>query len=419
MIRKLGANMITRETCLHLDAADSLASYRDQFVVPEGMIYFDGNSLGPMPKATKQRLLKTLEQEWAQDLITSWNKHGWFQEPLKLGDRLARLMGGGAGNMVVADSISINLFKLLTAALALRPDQKVILSDTGNFPSDLYVAQGLNTFLNNSHSLKLVAPEDVMNAIDETVAVVMVTEIDYRTARRHDMKALIKKAHAKGALVIWDLSHSAGAIPVDLMGAGCDFAVGCTYKFLNAGPGAPAFMFVHPNHHDKISPALVGWWGDAHPFAFNLDYEPGPGITRYQVGTQPILSLAGLSTAMDIWDQVDMAQLDAKRNSLCTTLIACVEQRCAAFNLTPAGPHDMAERGSHVSFKTDNGYAIMQALIHHRVIGDFRAPDMIRFGLAPLYNTHAEVWDAVTVLHDILSHRKWDRPEFMTRKAVT
>jgi kynureninase len=411
--------MITRKDCLQLDASDPLASFRDRFVVPENLIYFDGNSLGLMPKAARARTLQVLEQEWAQDLITSWNKHGWFQEPVKLGDRLARLMGGGTGNMVVADGISINLFKLLTAALALRPDRKVILSDTGNFPSDLYVAQGLNTFLNNSHSLRLVAPEAVLDAIDETVAVVMVTEIDYRTARKHDMKALIAKAHAKGALVIWDLSHSAGAIPVDLLGSDCDFAVGCTYKFLNAGPGAPAFMFVHPNHHNTVSPALVGWWGDAHPFAFNLDYEPGPGITRYQVGTQPILSLAGLSASMEIWDDVDMVQLDAKRKSLCETFIACVEQRCADFDLSLAGQRDMTRRGSHVSFRSINGYPIMQALIKARVIGDFRAPDMIRFGFAPLYNTHAEVWDAVTVLHDILQNRTWDRPEFTTRKTVT
>jgi kynureninase len=411
--------MITRKDCLQLDDSDPLASFRDRFVIPDKLIYFDGNSLGLMPKSAKPRMLQVLEQEWAQDLITSWNKHGWFHEPLKLGDRLARLMGGGAGNMVVADAISINLFKLLTAAITLRPDRKVILSDTGNFPSDLYVAQGLNNFLNNSHSLQLVAPEDVLDAIDETIAVVMITEVDYRTSRKHDMKAVIAKAHAKGALVIWDLSHSAGAIPVDLLGNNCDFAVGCTYKFLNAGPGAPGFMFVHPNHHNTVSPALVGWWGDAKPFAFNLDFEPAPGIARYQVGTQPILSLAGLSATMEIWDDVDMALVDAKRKSLCETFIACVEQSCDAFGLTLAGPRDMTKRGSHVSFKSGDGYAIMQALIKARVIGDFRAPDMIRFGFSPLYNTHVEVWDAVKILHDILQNRKWDRPEFTARKAVT
>jgi kynureninase len=411
--------MITRDACLELDAADPMSAFRDRFVVPKGMIYFDGNSLGLMPKAAKARVLQTLEIEWAQDLITSWNKHGWFQEPMKLGNRLARLLGGGESNVVVADSISLNLFKLLTAAMALRPDRKVILSDTGNFPSDLYVAQGLNTFLNNSHTLKLVEPEAVIAAIDDTVAIVMVTEVDYRTARKHDMRAIIAKAHANGALVIWDLSHSAGAIPVDLMGLDCDFAVGCTYKFLNAGPGAPAFMFIHPRHHNKVSPALVGWWGDAKPFAFDLDFEPGPGVIRYQVGTQPILSLAALSATMDIWDDVDMAELDAKRKSLCNTFLACVEQQCAGHGLKLAGPRDMGERGSHVSFRSANGYAIMQALIARKVIGDFRAPDMVRFGFAPLYNSHAEVWDAVAALQEILQNRLWDRPEYLTRKAVT
>ena len=273
--------MLQRSDCLALDAGDSLAKFRQRFVIPEGMIYLDGNSLGLMPKAVPERVMHAVEQQWAQDLITSWNKHGWFQLPQVIGAKVARLIGAAPKNVIVADTISVNLFKVLTAAVALRPTRKVILSDTGNFPSDLYVAQGLSRFLKDGHALKAVAPEAVLEAINDDVAVVMVNEVDYRTSRRHDMAALIAKAHAHGALVIWDLAHSAGAFPVELDALQTDFAVGCTYKYLNGGPGSPAFVYVNPRHHAAAEPALVGWWGHAAPFAFATEWQPATGLIRH------------------------------------------------------------------------------------------------------------------------------------------
>jgi kynureninase len=406
----------TRKDCAALDADDPFKGGRADFFVPEGTIYLDGNSLGLMPRSVSARVAHALDVEWSRDLITSWNKHGWFALANRIAGKIAPLIGASEGTVAVADTISVNLFKLLTAALKLRPDRKVILTDNGNFPSDLYVAQGLNSFLDDGHTLVMVEPEAVQDRIAENVAVVMVTEVDYRSSRRHDMRALIKKAHANGALVIWDLSHSAGAIPVDLMGADADFAVGCTYKYLNGGPGAPAFLFVNPRHHGAVAPALVGWWGDAQPFGFRTKFEPAPGVARYQVGTQPILSMVALDAAMDAWAGIDMRAHERKSHSLCRVFIEQVEARCG---LKLAGPRDFASRGSHVSFHHDNGYAVMQALIAAKVIGDFRAPDMIRFGFAPLYNTHAEAFDAAETLAEILDKRLWDRPEFLQKKSVT
>jgi kynureninase len=411
--------MTTLETAQQLDDIDSLKAFRQNFSLPQNMIYLDGNSLGPMPRGVQARVAKTLDVEWSQDLITSWTKHHWIDLPKTIGDKLSRLVGGGVGNCVVADTVSVNLFKALTSALALRRNRKIILSDIGNFPSDLYVAHGLEQFLQQGYQIKTVAPEEVTSAITDDVAVVMLTEVDYRTSRRHDMKAITARAHDKGCLTIWDLSHSVGAVPVDLLSAQADFAIGCTYKYLNGGPGAPAFIWVHPDHQNTVTPALVGWWGHAHPFAFDLNWTPASGIARQQCGTQGILSLVALDAAMDIWQSVDMQALYTKSKSLCSFFMARVEECCAHYGLRRAGPGNMTERGSHVSFHCPEGYAVMQALIHHNVIGDFRAPDMIRFGFAPLYNTHVEAWTAAKVLADILANRLWDKPEFQTRKAVT
>ena len=416
--------MITRETCLALDAADPLKAYRDKFHVPDGMIYFDGNSLGLMPKTAPARVADAVTRQWGEDLITSWNRNDWFTLPQTIGDKIARLIGGGAGNVIVADTISINMFKVLTAALALRRNRKIILSDSGNFPSDLYVAQGLNKFLADGHELKVVAPEDVAANITEDVAVVMITEVDYRTCRRHDMKVITAKAHAMGCLMIWDLAHSAGALPIDLLGADADFAVGCTYKYLNGGPGSQAFVWVHPKHHTTAEPALVGWWGHAQPFAFDPVWRAADGLVRQQCGTQAILSLVALDAAMDIWADVDMKILQQKSHSLCHTFIQLVEATCALYGLRLSGPQVMTERGSHVSFECHNenpdaGYAVMQAMIARNTIGDFRAPNIVRFGFAPLYNTHLEVWKAATSLAEIMVQRLWDTPEYLHKKAVT
>ena len=411
--------MTARDDCLKMDARDVLASRRGLFSLPKGMIYLDGNSLGALPRNVSARVTAAVEKQWGETLIKSWNEHGWFHLPQKIGNRLARLIGAEADSVAVGDSISVNVFKLLTSALGQRRERKVILSDSGNFPSDLYVAQGLTEFMADGHEVRIVAPEDVAAAITPDVAVVMVTEVDYRTSRRHDMKAITKLAHAAGALIIWDLAHSAGAVQIDLKGCGADFAVGCTYKYLNGGPGAPAFLYVRPELQNVVQPALVGWWGHARPFAFDLEFVPAPGITRQQCGTQPILSMAALDAALDVWDGVDLGELHAKAKAQCQLLIDLVEASCGRHSLKAAGPRNMDERGSHVSFHCPQGYAVMQALIAQGVIGDFRAPDLVRFGITPLYTSHADIWDAAEILTDIMNGRLWDRPEFMALKAVT
>ena len=410
---------VTRNDCLALDADDALASRRGLFSLPQGMIYLDGNSLGVLPRNVSARVTAAVEQQWGETLIKSWNEHGWFHLAQRIGERLARLVGAEPGSVIVGDSISVNLFKILTSALGQRRDRKIILSDSGNFPSDLYVVQGLTEFLQDGHELKIVAPEEIAAAITSDVAVVMITEVDYRTARRHDMKAITKLAHEAGALMIWDLAHSAGAVPIDLAGCGADFAVGCTYKYLNGGPGAPAFLYVRPGMQNLVQPALVGWWGHAQPFAFDLRFVPAGGIMRQQCGTQPILSMTALDAALDAWDGVDMAELHSKAKALCQLLIDLVAQKCVSHGLKVAGPRDMNSRGSHVSFHHPEGYGVMQALIAHGVIGDFRAPDIIRFGITPLYTSFADIWDAVGILARILDEGLWNRPEFLAKKAVT
>lgn len=393
------------------------AATKAQFILPDGIIYLDGNSLGPLPKAAAARVARTVEAEWGQMLITGWNKAGWMDQPARIGDRIGRLIGAEPGTVVMGDTLSIKVYQALASAIEMNPGRKVILSDTGNFPSDLYMADGLVRTLGQGYSLRTVAPEAVLDAIDDTVAVTLITEVDYRTGRRHDMAAITAKAHAMGALTIWDLAHSAGALPVDLAGVGADFAVGCTYKYLNSGPGGPAFIYVAPRHAETARPALSGWLGHAAPFAFDLDYRPGRGIERMRVGTPPVLQLAALEAAMDIWDQVDMADLRDRSLALTDRFIAGVEAACPG--LTLATPRDHALRGSQVSFRHPEGYAIMQALIAAGVIGDFRAPDILRFGFTPLFIGFDEVDRAVAILSRIMATGSWDRPEFKTRARVT
>ena len=412
-------NPMKRSDCEALDRADPFAIKRQHFHLPQGMIYLDGNSLGVMPKHVPARVQDAAQKQWGETLIKSWNEHGWFHLPRRIGDRIGRLIGAPAGSVIAGDTISVNLFKLLGAAAKLNPQRRVILSDSGNFPSDLYVAQGFRDLLDDGYVLKVVAPEEVMDAIDDSIAFTMITEVDYRSARLHDMKAVTARAHAMGALTIWDLAHSAGATQVDLTGCNADFAVGCTYKYLNGGPGAPAFLYVKPDLQDRVQPALSGWWGHAAPFAFDLDYRPAPGIIRNQCGTQPILSMAALDAALDVWDDGDMAALRAKSMALCGSFIELVEKRCGKHGVTVEGPADLASRGSHVSLHHEQGYAVMQALIASNVIGDFRAPDMMRFGFTPLYTSFADVWDAVEILARILDGREWDQPQFLAKKAVT
>jgi kynureninase len=411
--------MITRAEAMALDKVDKLAHKREAFHLPKNVIYLDGNSLGVLPKAVIARVQHAVEVQWGQDLITSWNKHGWFHLPRVIGDKIARLIGAAPDSVIVADSISVNVFKVLTAALSKRPTRKIILSDSGNFPSDLYVAQGLSTFMADGHQLCVFDPEAILGSITEEVAVVMLTETDYRSARRHNMKAVTDKAHAMGALVIWDLAHSAGAVPGQLMDVDADFAIGCTYKYLNGGPGAPAFLFVHPRLQNDVMPALVGWWGHAAPFAFSQNYEPAEGIVRMQCGTQPILNLQALDAAMDVWADVDMNLVYEKAQSLCRLFASLAEERCGKHGIKLFGHRDFSTRGSHVCLQHEQAYAVMQAMIARSVIGDFRAPDLIRFGFAPLYNGYADVWDAIEHLSQVLDGRLWDVPEFRAKKAVT
>lgn len=391
---------------------------RAEFILPEGVVYLDGNSLGPLPRAAQDRMSRTVQDEWGQMLITGWNKAGWMDQPRALGDRIGRLIGAAPGTVVLGDTLSIKVYQALASALELASEgRKTILSDSGNFPTDLYMAQGLIKTLDQGHELRVVAPEDVSDALTDEIAVLMLTEVDYRTGRLHDMQALTARAQALGIVTIWDLAHSAGAIEVDLAGANADFAVGCTYKYLNGGPGAPAFIYVAPRHADSVAPALSGWLGHDAPFAFEPDYRPGAGIARMRVGTPPVLAMAALEAALDIWDMADMADVRARSIELSSLFIAEVEKRCPDLSLF--SPRDPALRGSQVSFRFDQGYAAMQALIARGVIGDFRAPDVMRFGFAPLYNTENDVLRAVDALEDILSNRLWDNPQYQARNPVT
>jgi kynureninase len=411
--------MIDRKHCEELDRRDPLAAFRERFLLPEGVLYLDGNSLGPLPKAVPVRLREVVEREWGLGLIRSWNTAHWIDLPQRVGDKIAPLVGAGPGEVVAADSTSVNLFKLLCAALAVAPERRVILSEAGNFPTDLYVAEGVRDLLARGHELRLVDAGELEGAIDEEVAVLMLTHVDFRSGFRHDMSALTAAAHSKGALTLWDLSHSAGAMPIALGAAGADLAVGCGYKYLNGGPGAPAFLYVRRDLQDRIRSPLSGWMGHREPFAFATSYAPAAGIARNLCGTPPVLAMAALDAALDLWAEVDLDAVRAKSEVLAALFIAAVEERCGDLGVTLASPRAAAQRGSQVSFRHAEGYAVMQALIARGVIGDFRAPDLIRFGFTPLYQRHVDIFDAALALAEILGEGLWNRPEFQARAAVT
>ena len=408
-----------REDFAALDRLDPLAPLRDKFLLPPGVIYLDGNSLGALPRSTPGRLSRVIEQEWGGDLIKSWNRHGWMAMPQRVGGKIARLIGADEGEVVVAESTSINVFKVLAAALKMRPGRRVIVSEAGNFPTDLYMVEGLAELLDQGHTLRLVAADDLAQALDGAAAVLLLTHVNFRTGAMHDMLALTAAAHAAGALAIWDLCHSAGAVPVDLNGARADFAIGCGYKYLNGGPGAPAFVYAAARHHGQEPQPLYGWLSHAAPFEFAAGYRPAAGIGQYLVSSPPILSLAALEEGVDLMLQVDLAQLRAKSIALTEAFIALVEARCAGLGLALATPRDSACRGSQVSFAHEHGYALMQALIARGVVGDFRTPDLLRFGFTPLYIRHVDVWDAAETLREVLVSDAWRRPEFQNRAAVT
>ncbi|UWQ97258.1 kynureninase [Rhodobacteraceae bacterium M385] len=390
---------------------------KDKFVMPEGVIYLDGNSLGPLPAGVTEHVSTVVADQWGGNLIKGWNVDSWMTLPTRVGDQVGRLIGAPKDSVVMGETLSLKVYQALSAGVKMRPDRKVILSDSGNFPSDLYMAEGLIQQLEQGHELRVVAPEDVLGAIDDSVAVVMITQVDYRTGRVHDMAAVTEAAHNAGAVMLWDLAHSAGAIPVDMTASNAEFAVGCTYKYLNGGPGAPAFIYVRPDIIDDVNPALSGWLGHESPFAFDLDYRPGAGIERMRVGTPPVIQLAALEHALKVWDGVDMQDVRAASVALSEQFIAEVEASCP--DLTLASPRDAAQRGSQVSFHFAEGYAAMQALIARGVIGDFRAPDTMRFGFTPLYLDADDISQAVAILAEILRDRLWDRPEYTTRQRVT
>lgn len=411
-----------RETCRQRDGQDPLAASRAAFRLPDGVIYLDGNSLGPLPADLPARLGRVVEQDWGNGLIRSWNEAGWIDAPARVGDKIAPLIGAGPGEVIAADSTSVNLFKLLAGALRLRPGRRVILTEPDNFPTDLYIMQGLvellaHDDLDRGYELRQAAPDRLADALDDEVAVVALTHVDYRSGRMHDMAAVTRAAHQTGALALWDLAHSAGAVPVDLDAAGADLAVGCGYKYLNGGPGAPAFLYVRKTLQAALRQPLSGWMGHAAPFDFDADYRPAEGIRRNLSGTPAMLSLLALDAALDLWRDVDMALVRRKSVALTELFIGLVERDCPGLGL--ASPRDPARRGSQVSFRHDQGYAVMQALIGRGVIGDFRSPDLLRFGFAPLYIGYEEVFDAAAILAEILQSRAFEAAEFQTRAAAT
>lgn len=432
---------LTRVACAALDADDPLVPLRGRFDLDaadaRGEIYLDGNSLGPLPRATAERVRQVLHDEWGRDLIRSWNTAGWITLSQRIGDKIARLVGAGPGELVVADSTSVNLYKVLASAMSLVAadtpvTRRTILSERTNFPTDLYIAD--TAAKERGFTLCLIEAEDLPGALNETTAIVMLTHVNYRTGRMHDMAAVTKAAHAAGALVIWDLAHSAGAVPVSLSGDGtpgsaADFAVGCGYKYLNGGPGAPAFVWAHPAHttrmdHEGWRQPLAGWLGHAAPFAFTTDYQPGAGITRFVCGTPPVLSLAALESGVDAVLAADghggMAAIRRKSLALTDLFLALVAARCGGHDLTSVTPAAHAARGSQASLAhPTGGYPMMQALIARGVVGDFRAPDILRFGFTPLYTRYVDVWDAVDRLVHVLESGEWREARFAVRAAVT
>ena len=414
---------MTRADCLARDQQDPLRALRDRFDLPEGVIYLDGNSLGARPKAALARAQDVVSREWGHDLIKSWNTAGWFALPKRLGDRLAPLIGAHSGEVVVTDTTSLNLFKALAAALQIQSTgpnaaRRTIVTERSNFPTDIYMAQGLTGWLQQGYRVRLVdSVDEIPAAVDDDCAVLMLTHVNYRTGYQHDMAALTRHAHANGALAVWDLAHSAGAVPVDLHEAGADFAVGCTYKYLNGGPGAPAFIWVPKRHQAAFAHPLTGWWSHAQPFAMAHGFAACEGIGRALCGTQPVLSLALVECGLEVFEATTMAAIREKSLALTDLFIALVESSCAKHPLGLVTPREHARRGSQASFTHPHGYAVMAALIERGVIGDYREPEIMRFGFTPLYTGYADVWDAVAILKDILDREAYDTG--LERSAVT
>jgi kynureninase len=410
---------VARDQCLAMDASDPLAFARARFVVPEGMIYLDGNSLGALPAMTRQRLDDVVTREWGGDLVQSWNKADWIGLPQRVAKRIAPIVGADEDEVIAADSTSVNLFKLAAAAVAHQRPRRVILTERDNFPTDLYVLQGLQAMLGGAAELKMVARDELLVSVDETVALIALTHVDYKTGEIHDMVAVDAAAHRVGALTLWDLSHSAGAVELELDRDGADLAIGCGYKYLNGGPGAPAYLFVARHLQDKLTQPLSGWMGHAAPFEFTDIYRPANGMLRFLSGTPVVLGMAALEEGLKTFEGISMRDVQKKARALGDLFLSQVETQCGDAGFSIACVRDAARRGSQVSLRHAQGYAIMQALIAARVIGDFRAPDVIRFGFAPLYTRYIDVFDAAAKLADIMRCEVWREPRFAVRAAVT
>ncbi len=402
-----------------LDAVDELRAFRERFALPEGAVYLDGNSLGALPRATAARIAQVTEQEWGRDLISSWNRHGWFNSPVTLGRKIAGLIGAGPDEVVVTDTTSVNLFRLVLAALQMQGGRGEVLSEAGNFPTDLYVCEGATSAFGRGARLRTVAREDIIDAIGSSTALVLLAHVHYRTGQMYPMAEVTAAAHAKGAQVLWDLSHSAGAVDVDLNGVQADFAVGCGYKYLNGGPGAPSFLYVAARHHELACNPISGWLGHRAPFEFSDAYAPSPGIRRFLAGTPSIIANAALEVGVDLVLEAGVARLEQKAQRLADFLIKLVESLCGGYGLELVSPRQAGRRGSHVSFAHPHGYEIVQALIAQSVIGDFRAPNVMRFGLTPLYTRFEDVWLAAQRLQDVLSSESWRDARFAERATVT
>jgi kynureninase len=406
---------VSLEKARALDAADPLANCRGRFALPDGIIYLDGNSLGALPKEASARLADVVERQWGEDLITSWNKHGWIDWPHRIAAKLAPLVGADPSDLLIADSTSVCLFKLIVAALGARPDRTVILTETANFPTDNYIMQGIASLLPEVE-LRVVERADLAGAINDETAVISLTHVDYRGGERFDMAAINRVAHRAGALAVWDLSHSTGVLALDLHGSGCELAVGCGYKYLNGGPGAPAFVYVASHLQEALQSPLTGWFGHAEPFAFAGDYRPADGIRKFLTGTPSILALAALDAGLDTFADVDMGLVEAKAEALTGLFVEAVSDLCG---IDLSAQRDRPSRGGHVVVPHAHGYAVMRAMIDRGVIGDFRAPNLMRFGFAPLYNSFDDAWRAAEILSDILQTGTWQDPRFVAREKVT
>lgn len=415
--------MITFEQCQQWDAEDELANLKSQFDLPQGVIYLDGNSLGAKPIKAMDCAQQVINQQWGTDLINSWNKAGWWDLPVRLGNKIGQLVGARVNETVVTDTTSMNLFKVLATAIGIQqqhPTRKTIIAERDSFPTDLYMIEGFMALINQGYKLQLIdQPEDLPQYLDEQTAVVVLSHVNYRTGYLHDMAAVNQQAHAQGALIIWDLCHSIGAVPIDLNGSNSDFAIGCTYKYLNGGPGSPAMLWVHSRYQTAFNQPLSGWWGHAKPFAMDVSYTPADNVRRYLCGTQPIVSMSLVECGVDIFLQTDMQALRQKSLRLTDVLIQLLEQECAGYDLTLITPREHLHRGSHISVRHPHGYAIVQALIARGVIGDYREPEVIRLGVTPLYLSFCDIWQAVQHLKQVLVSQEWAQPQFQTRRQVT